>query len=149
LRDTDLFQQRPGLGFAVSLVALAHHLLRQAQVFQHSHVREQVEVLEHHADFAAVGIDVGLGVGQLQAIDGHMALVEMLQAVEAAQERRFARPRRAEHDHHFALGDLSGDVIHSPYHLATGVEDFQQITDFNHFAQASARAGWQCATAAG
>lgn len=44
-------------------------------------------MLKHHADFAAIGIDVGLGVGQLQAIDGHMALVEMLQAVEAAQER--------------------------------------------------------------
>ncbi|MNP74636.1 hypothetical protein D3C76_1715460 [compost metagenome] len=73
----------------------------------------------------------------------------MLQAVEAAQEGRLARTGRAEHHHHFALGDLGGDVIHGPYHVATGVEDFQQVTDFNHFAQASARAGWPGATAAG
>jgi hypothetical protein len=75
--------------------------------------------------------------------------VEVFQAVEAAQEGRLARTGRADHHHHFALGDLGGDVIHRAHHLATGVEDFHQIADFNHFARASAQAGWRCATAAG
>ncbi|MNJ71479.1 hypothetical protein D3C77_680260 [compost metagenome] len=112
-------------------------------------MREQVEVLEHHADFTAVGVDVGLRVGQLQAVDGHGAFIERLQAVEAAQEGRFARARRPEYNQHFTLGHVGADMIDRAHHLATGIEDFYQITDFNHFAQASAQAGWPCATAAG
>jgi hypothetical protein len=104
LRNTDLFQQRQGLGLAL-LAALAHDLLRQAEVFQHGHVREQVEVLEHHADFAAVGVDVGFRVGQLQAVDAHRTRVEFFQAIEAAQEGRLAGTGRADHHQHFALGD--------------------------------------------
>ncbi|MGV8241872.1 ATP-binding cassette domain-containing protein, partial [Pseudomonas aeruginosa] len=46
-------QQRPRLGLALGLAALAHHALGQAEVLEHGHVREQVEMLEHHADFAA------------------------------------------------------------------------------------------------
>ncbi|MCY1175238.1 hypothetical protein D9M73_154680 [compost metagenome] len=106
-------------------------------------------MLEHHADFPAVGVDVGLRISQLQAVDGHGAFIERLQAVEAAQEGRLARARRADHDQHFALGNISADMVDSPYHLATGVEDFYQIADFNHFARASVQAGRRNATAAG
>ena len=149
LPDTDLLQQRPRLGLTLGLTALAHDFLCQAQVFQHGHVGEQVEMLEHHADFAAVGVDVGLGVGQLQAIDADRAGVELFQAIEAAQEGGFARARRADDHQHFALGYLGGDVVYGAHDLAAGVEDFYQIADFNHFARASAQAGWRFSTAAG
>jgi hypothetical protein len=51
------------------LAAFAHDFLRQAQVLKHGHVREQVEVLEHHADFTAVGVHIRFRVGELQAVD--------------------------------------------------------------------------------
>ena len=149
LRNTDLFQQRQGLGLALLLAALAHDLLRQAQVFQHGHVGEQVEVLEHHADFTAVGIHVGLRVGQLQAVDAHRTRIERLQPIQAAQEGGLAGPRRTDHHQHLALGHLGGDVIHRAHQLPTGIEDFYQIAYFNHFGQASAQAGWPSSTAAG
>ncbi|MNI33542.1 hypothetical protein D3C73_874990 [compost metagenome] len=149
LRDADLFQQRHGLGLALLLAALAHDLLRQAQVVEHGHVREQVEMLEHHADFTAVGIDVGFRVSQLQAVDAHRAGIELFQAIEAAQEGRFAGTGRTDDHQHLALGHLGGDVVYRANHLATGVEDFYQIADFNHFARASAQAGWPFSTAAG
>ena len=59
LPDTDLGQQRPRLGLALGLAAFAHHALGQAEVLGARSCAEQVEMLEHHADFAAVGIDVG------------------------------------------------------------------------------------------
>ena len=40
---------------------------------QHGQVREQVEVLEHHADFAADLLDVLDVVGQLDAVDDDVA----------------------------------------------------------------------------
>jgi preprotein translocase subunit SecY len=49
-----------------SSAAAAQHLdLRQRQVLGHRQVREQLEVLEHHAHAAAQLGQVGLGVVQL------------------------------------------------------------------------------------
>ena len=148
LRDADLFQQGQGLGFTLGLAALAHYFLRQAEVFQHGHVREQVEVLEHHADFAAVGVDVGFRIGQVQAINAHRAGIQLFQAIQAAQKGRLAGTGRADHHQHFALGHLGGDIVDRAYLLAAGVEYFDQLTNFNHFAPTSAPAGWRSATAA-
>ncbi|MNS95796.1 hypothetical protein D3C72_1300680 [compost metagenome] len=106
-------------------------------------------MLEHHADFAAVGVDVGFRVGQLQAVDAHRAGIELFQAIEATQEGRLAGTRRADHHQHFAFGHRGADVIHRAHYLPAGVEDFYQIADFNHFARASAQAGWRFSTAAG
>ena len=126
----------------------AAHTFGPGDVGQRGHVREQIEMLEHHADFAAIGVDVGFRVGQLQAVNADRTRVEFLQTIKAAQESRLAGTGRPDHHQHFALGHLSGDVIHRANHLAAGVEDYQ-IADFNHFARASALAGWRFSTAAG
>ncbi|MCY1432181.1 hypothetical protein D9M71_481710 [compost metagenome] len=149
LTDADLGQQRPRLLLTLGLAALAHDLLRQAEVFQHGHVREQVEVLEDHADFAAIGVDVGLRVGQVDAVDAHRTGVELLQAVQAAQEGRLAGAGRADHHQHLALGHIGGDVVDGTHHLTAGIENLHQVADFNHFARASVPAGPPDATAAG
>ncbi|MCY1541809.1 hypothetical protein D9M68_775120 [compost metagenome] len=149
LGDADLGQQRARLGLALGLAALAHDLLCQTEVLQHGHVRKQVEMLEHHADFAAVGVDVGLRVGEVEAVDAHRAGVEFLEAVEAAQEGRLAGAGRADHHQHLAARHPGGHVVHRAHFVAAGVEDFYQVTDFNHFARASAPVGWRSATAAG
>lgn len=106
-------------------------------------------MLKHHADFAAVGVDVGFRVGQLQTVDAHRTGVERFQAIQAAQKGRFAGTGRADHHQYFALRHLGGDVVHRANHLAASVEDFNQIADFNHFARASAQADWRFSTAAG
>src|SRR5690606_29837726 len=111
--------------------------------------REQVEVLEHHAHLAAVGVHIGLRIGQVDAVDAHRAGVQLLQAVEAAQEGGLAGAGRTDHHHHFATLHLRADIVHRAHFVAAGIEDFYQIADFNHFSRASAPDGWRFATAAG
>ena len=51
--EADAVQELPGFGFAL-VAGAAEHVERAGEhVFQHVHVREQVELLEHHADAAA------------------------------------------------------------------------------------------------
>ena len=62
-------------------------------------MREQVEVLEHHADFAAHLVDALEVVGQLGAVDDDAALLVLFQPVDAADHRRLAGAgRSADHD---------------------------------------------------
>jgi hypothetical protein len=57
-------------------------------------VRKQVEVLEHHADFAADLVDLLQVVGQFDAVDDDLALLVLFQPVDAADQRRLARAGR-------------------------------------------------------
>ena len=106
-------------------------------------------MLEHHADFAAVGIDVGPRVGQVDAVDAHRAFVELLQAVQAAQEVRLAGTGRTDHHQYLAPGHAGTHVVHRAHYLAAGIEDLQQVAYFNHFVRASAPVGMPCAKGAG
>ena len=54
-------------------------------------MREEVEVLEHHADLAPDGIDILQVIGQFGTIDDDMALLVFFQSVDAADHRRLAR----------------------------------------------------------
>ena len=62
-------------------------------------MREEVEVLEHHADFAADLVDALEVVGELGAVDDDAALLVLLEPVDAADHRRLAGAgRAADHD---------------------------------------------------
>src|SRR5438552_9498152 len=61
-------------------------------------MREQVEMLEYHADFAAHLIDALQVAGELDAIDDDLSGLMLLEPVDAADERRLAGPRRAADD---------------------------------------------------
>ena len=61
-------------------------------------MREQVEVLEHHADLAAHLVDLLEIVGELDAVDDDPALLVLLQPVDAADHRRLAGARRPADD---------------------------------------------------
>jgi hypothetical protein len=83
----------------LALGHLAHPDRRQRAVLQDRQMREQVEVLEHHADLAADLVDALEVVGQLDAVDDDLALLVLLEPVDAADQRRLARARRpADHD---------------------------------------------------
>ena len=84
-------------------------------------MREQVEVLEDHPDLGPLARDLALvqlvelaarlAVADQLAVDRQPAGVDLLQVVDAAQERRLARARRTEHAHHLAAVDLEVDAL--------------------------------------
>src|SRR3954467_2949438 len=98
-----------------------HEHRRLDDVLERRHVREQVEALEDHPDLRALADDVALGelvelvallaVADELPVDTETAGVDLLQMVDAAQERRLARARRPEEAHHLAGGDLERDAL--------------------------------------
>ena len=71
-------------------------------------MREQVEMLEHHADFAPDLVDLLQVVGEFDAVDDDLALLMLLEPVDAADQRRLARSRRPANDDALALDRPSG-----------------------------------------
>ncbi len=53
-------------------------------------MREEVEVLEHHPDFAADLVDLLEVIGELDAVDDDLALLVLFQTVDAADHRGLA-----------------------------------------------------------
>jgi hypothetical protein len=84
-------------------------------------VREQVEALEDHPDLRALADDVALGqlvellallaVADELAVDAEAAGVDLLEVVDAAQERRLALARRSQEAHHLGGADLERDAL--------------------------------------
>ena len=83
---------------------LPTHIGASVQVLEHREVREQVELLEHHADVAAHRVDRLHVVGELDAVDDEVARLMLLEPVDAADQRGLARARRAADDDALALG---------------------------------------------
>ena len=63
---------------------------RKNAVLQNGQVREQVEVLEHHPDFAPNRLDLLEVVGQLNPIHNDLAALVLLKPVDAPDQRRLA-----------------------------------------------------------
>ena len=100
-------------------------------------MREQVELLEHHADLAADRRDVPRVLVQLDAVDDDPALVVLLQPVDAADQRRFAGSRRAADHHPLALRDVEVDVAQH-VDVAEPLVDALQFDDRRFHAGGSA-----------
>src|SRR5215208_5273246 len=71
---------------------------------------KQIEVLEHHADFAPHLVDALQIVGQLDIIDDYAALLMLLKPIDAADQRGFAGPGGAANDDAFTLVNREIDV---------------------------------------
>src|SRR6185437_4369267 len=65
--------------FGLAPGQVPHPDRRQGQVLQHRQMREQVELLEHHADFAADRLDVADVAGKLDAIDEDPSFLVLLE----------------------------------------------------------------------
>src|SRR5215469_10879561 len=88
------------------------HLRRgQRHVAQHSHVREQVERLEHDAHVPAHQVLVYARPGDLLAPQADPSRVDGLEQVDAAQQRRLARTRRPYQADHLMGGDRQVDAL--------------------------------------
>jgi hypothetical protein len=90
---------------------------------------EQLEVLEHHADLRAQLRQVGLAVGDVDAVDADQSPLHRLQAVDGLDQRRFARSGRSANHHHVAARHLRAAFGE---HLEVAVP-FADLVDFNHF----------------
>src|ERR1700732_1476544 len=73
-------------------------------------MRKQIETLEHHADFAPYLVHPPQIRTQFDAVDDDLAFLKLLERVDAADQRRFARARgTADHDA-LAFSDIEVDV---------------------------------------
>ena len=68
----------------------------ERDVVDDSHVREQVEALEHHADPAPDRVGVEPGLADVDAVEQDRAVVDRFEQVDAAQQRALARAGRAD-----------------------------------------------------
>ena len=89
------------------LAALEHFALRQHDVLLGRQMREQVELLEHHAHMFAELVDVGARSRDFLPLDENMTARRFLEQVDATKHRRFARARRSEHDDDLAALDVN------------------------------------------
>ena len=77
-------------------------------------MREQIEALEDDADVAAQRVDIDAGPGDPVAVDADLAALDVLEAVDAAQQRRFAAARRADQADDLMLLDLEVEAAEAP-----------------------------------
>ncbi len=104
-------QQLQGLFVRLGARRAVDAARRERHVVEHAHVAEQVELLEHHADLAALLLQDALVVGDFHAADGDAAAVVRLQPVDGAQQRGLARAGGADDHGDLARVEHGGDIL--------------------------------------
>src|SRR5712692_1222849 len=100
----------PGDVLGLLLGHLAHPNGSERAVLEHRQMREQVELLKHHPDLATHFVDL-LDIGtELHAIDDDAAALPVLDAIDAAKQRRLAAAGWAADDDALSAHDLELDV---------------------------------------
>jgi hypothetical protein len=116
--QTDALEQAHAFRRRFILFAAEHLDLRQFEVAHDGEMREQLEMLKHHADPRAQLRQIGLGVVDGNPGDGDGALLERLEPVDALDERRFAGARGAADHDDFTFGDRRRALLQ---HLKIGI----------------------------
>ncbi len=107
-------EQLERLGLSLPLV---HALLNAdgagGQVFHHIHIVEQVELLEYHAHFLPVLVDMlALSLGaDVHAVEEDLARGRLLQQIQAAQKGAFAAARGTDNGYHLVFIKGNADVL--------------------------------------
>ena len=112
------------LGDALVDLRLGHtrHPQGQCHVVPHRLGRQQVEVLEDHADAAAQRHQLGLGQGaDIGAVHQHPALGGLLQPVDGAQQAGLARAAAPDDAEDAARRDGQADVLQRMHRACGGV----------------------------
>ena len=111
--QADQFDHLAGTRFALRLTDPLD-LQWEGHIAEHGHMRQQGEVLEHHAHLVAANLDQ-LAFGRLQevaALEQNGAGGRLDQPRHAAHDCRFAGPGKAHDDEDLALVDIEGGVAH-------------------------------------
>ena len=85
----------------------APHAQREFDVVGHGHVAEQRVVLEHEADAAIAGPDVG----HVAAVQGNAPVVDAREAGDGPQQGALAAARGTQQHEELALAHLDGNVV--------------------------------------
>ena len=104
------FQQGLGPRRGLGPGQATHAHRRQRHVPERAHVREQVELLEHHADLGAHARQAPV-VAHRDAVDLDAAAIIGFQQVHAAHQRRLAGPGRADEGDDLATGHVQVDAV--------------------------------------
>jgi polar amino acid transport system ATP-binding protein len=126
--ETEAGKHRPppllGLGARFAVGAA----LAEDDVLQRGHVGEEVVGLEDEPEAAANRDRVDGRIGDRLAVEEDVAIVDVLEQVDAAQQGRLARARGADQRHRFVLAHGQVDP---PQHLALA-EGFGHAADLEH-----------------
>ena len=96
---------------AAAVIGASQHLaLRDRQIPEHGEMGKQVELLKDHPDLGAEGVAVRIRLGDVLPLDEYRAGGGLLEPVDAPQQRRLARPGRADDADHVTDGDLEVDA---------------------------------------
>ena len=105
VRKTDTLQKLHAAHFRLVLGFELERHGRECDVLHHGLVREEIEVLEHHAHFPPVEVDVHLLVGDVHAVKKDMAGGRRFQQIQAPEQRGFAAAGGADDRHDLAGRD--------------------------------------------
>jgi hypothetical protein len=109
--DAHLLQVIHGGLFRLFLRRLAHPYRPQGEVLEDGQVRKEVEVLEDHAHLGANLFDILEIVGEFDAVDDDASALVLLEPVDTAYQRRFARTGGAANDDTLAALHREADVF--------------------------------------
>ena len=102
--EADPFEHREPLGLGLLAAHLVHPARRESDVVDHAQVREQVVGLENDADLGADLVGVYAGIGDVTPVQLDHAVIDDLEQVDAAQQRRLARAGRTDQRRARVLG---------------------------------------------
>ena len=111
-------------GFGIRFRGFLDHLLRQHDVFTGGLMREQVELLKDHPDLLAQVPQVHFVVHKLLPVDRDRPFVDLFQAVDTTQKRRFSGAGFADQRDDFALFDVQVDALE---HLGLAIAFVQSV----------------------
>ena len=101
--ETDLLHQLAGALADLLFLFLQHQHRRHHDVLHRRLVREQIILLEHHADPLAKRQLVEIRVGQVDAANLDYAALNVVQRIDAADQGGLARSRRPDDTDNLAL----------------------------------------------
>ena len=133
--ESDTLQKLHGLCLCRGLVRFFYKNGGDGQIFEHRFMREEVEMLEHHAHLPAVSVEIDLLslrvflLRDIRSFDDHAAGGRRFEQIERAQERRLAAAGGPDDDDHVALADRE---IHAVERFdRTVAEVFAEVFDLN------------------
>ena len=108
--QTDLLQLLDSDLLGLLFGTLEHLLLGDHDVLLDRKMREQVELLEHHAQLGAHAVDIHALGRDVGAFEDNLTARGLLEQVDAAQHGRLSGTGRAKHDHNLAAVHVDVDT---------------------------------------
>src|SRR5690606_24766302 len=114
IAEPDELEQRAGLALGLGTRDAVNDSGSERHVVEHTEMREEVQVLEHHADGAGQPSELGARRrcrSQREPGDLDGPRIEALEAVQTAEQRRFARARWPDQRNDRARGSVRVNAV--------------------------------------